>query len=500
MKWIRRLRALYGEPWSLQQHENVKDLQRRSRPESGETDRVQAVDRPMERPPAKSLLPQSLRPADVETLLIGGLLPFLILWVLPGEARSTVIPLLFLPPLMLGLRYGSREGSVGAILTAAALAWVSHLQPGGLAAQVGIQIVGLVLTGMIAGEARDIWARRLARLSQQARYHQARLEQFTAAYQLLKVSHTQLEQRLVGAEPSLRSALELLKLREKRFLLDQHLPLSGTAQELITILAEQGNLYTAAIYEVNARGLVQTPAAARVGDPPELSVFNPLLRETLKTGLLTSANMGYEASHEHVIAVVPLVDSSGRIHAVVSINDMPFDRVNNDTFSLMAVLGKHMGDILARLTRSAADARDGMDLQTSLQRHWVDVNAYGLHVAVISCKVVDTARREALLALCSASGRGLDESWLCEDTTNRPVVIKVLPLTDQEGATAYIARLQKARVDGAPARNGLVTNLWLLGQHSDAGKLLAEIQSTCEIASFSSTVELTAPTAQEAVL
>ena len=454
----------------------------------------------MDPPPAKSFMERYLRPAYVETTLIGGLLPFLALWVLPGDARQTVIPLLFLAPLMLGLRYGAREGAVGAILTASALAWVSHLQPQGIAAQVGIQVVGLVLMGMIAGEARDIWARRLARLAQQASYHQARLEQFAAAYHLLKVSHTQLEQRLVGTQPSLRSALEMLKHREMRFLVDQRLPLSGIAQELLTLIADQGNLYTAAIYEVNARGLVQTPAAARLGEPTELSVFNPLLRETLRTGLLTSANMGYEASHEHVIAVLPLVDSSGHIHAVVSINDMPFDRVNNDTFSLLAVLGKHMGDILAHLARAATDTGDGMGLLTSLQRHWVDVKAYGLQVAVISCKVVDPGRREALLDLCSASGRGLDESWLCADAASRPVVIKVLPLTDQEGATDYIARIQKARVNGVPARNGIVMNLWMLGMHSDAEKLLAEIQSTCDIASFSSTVALLPSTAIEARL
>ena len=88
-----------------------------------------------------------------------------------------------------------------------------------------------------------------------------------------------------------------------------------------------------------------------VGQATDLSLFNPLLRETLRTGALTSVHASNEAVHEHVIAVVPLIDAAGHTHGVVAIYDMPFLSIHQDTFELLGVLGRHIGDILSRRAR-----------------------------------------------------------------------------------------------------------------------------------------------------
>lgn len=433
-----------------------------------------------------------------EVLVIGGLIPAALVAVASGALLQALLPMLYLAPLVLGLRYGYLAGAGAAVLTSMALAAALHYNPAALAAFSKTHFVALILVGMVSGQACEIWASRTRRLSQLGRYHQTRLEQFTAAYHLLKVSHSQLEQRVAGGALNLRTALERLRQQEPLLDATHHEPLGGIAEQLLEILVEQGSLYTAAVYEINDRGLLQVPAVAKAGIAPELSVFNPLLRETLRTGMLTSVQAGQEAEQEHVIAIVPLVDSAGHIYGVVSIHDMPFLNVNQDTFGLLGVLGKHIGDILSRVTRPMDETRGAGTLREGLQHHLVDASKHGLPSALLACKVVDAARRELLVAHCSQSGRGLDQSWISSDRWGHPVVLKLLPLTDEFGATTLKRRIQKERLAGEPVRDGIVTYLWPLDGNRKADELLKEVCETCDIESLDAVAATPLPPPKEA--
>lgn len=420
--------------------------------------------------------------AYVETLLFGSVVPMVMLWfAAQGPWASYALPILYLAPLLLGLRYGFAAGAAGAVLTAISLVLIALLKPDAAFAVPRTQAIGLVLVGMVAGQASEIWAARIRRLRSLDRYHQTRLEQFTSAYHLLEVSHAQLEQRVASGTRNLRNALERLKQREPLLKAQGGEPLGGIAEELLDIMVEQGDLYTAAVYALNERSLLRLPALAKAGDAPELSVFNPLLRETLRTGMLTSVQAGSEAGYEHVIAVVPLVDSSGHIHGVVGINDMPFLAVNPDTFGLLGVLGKHLGDILARLTRPVDEADSVASLRDSLQRHLIDARRLGIPSALLVCRIADASRRELLVTHCGRSGRDLEQSWVAKDRQGRPVIFKLLPLTDKTGATTFMKRLQRESVGGQPAKSGMVNYLWMLDQYRHSDDLLAEVCLACDI-------------------
>jgi hypothetical protein len=374
---------------------------------------------------------------------------------------------------------------VGAVLTALSPVLVDWLKPEAAYLPAQAQAVGLMLVGMVGGQACEVLSTRIRRLSALSHYHQTRLAQFTSTYHLLKVSHAQLEQRVAGGTHNLRNALERLKQREPQLRGQGGGPLGGLAEEVLDIMVEQGDLYTAAVYALNERGLLRLPALARAGNAPELSMFNPLLRETLRTGLLTSVQAGGEAGYDHVIAVVPLVDSSDHIHAVVAIHDMPFLAVNPDTFGLLGVLGKHIGDILAQLTRPVDAAGSVASLRDSLQRHLTDARRHAIPSALLACRIVDATRRDALVALCTRSGsgrgRGLDQSWVVNDRQGHPVILKLLPLIDQTGAGTLMKRLQRARVGGQPAKSGMTNALWMLDQYRHADALLAEVCLACGI-------------------
>jgi hypothetical protein len=431
----------------------------------------------------------SKRTVTIEVLVFGGLLPLALLWWVPAQSLRHLLPLLFLSPLLLGLRHGFIAGTGAAAMAAAALVWIGLSNPDMLAAFPGAQIIGLMIAGMSAGEARDLWIARVRRLEVLSRHHQTRLSEFTHAYHLLQVSHAQLEQRIAGGENNLRTALERLKKRESYFHRIDREPLDGLADSLLDIMVEQAGLYAASVYALNERGMLRLPAVARAGNAPELSIFNPMLREALQTGTLTSVHPEQDASLDQVLAIVPLVDSTGHIHGVVSIHDMPFNNVNELTFELLGVLGTHMGNILAHRPRPMGDTHGHYTLRESLQRQLADVDKHGLPVALVACKVLDVPRRNALVApyrdamvaLCLQDGRGLDQSWTSFDKRHYPVVVKLMPLTPESGARAYLARMQSACLAlGAPAED-LVTWMWMLDRASTADDMLAKVYAACDI-------------------
>lgn len=432
---------------------------------------------PPEGASVSSKLPGS---AYLEILLLSALLPGALLWFSQAPFLPLVLSALVLSPLLLGLHYGFAAGTGSAVLTAGALAGLAHFKPDLLADFPKVQVIALLLVGMCAGQARDRWAAQVRRLSSLSHYHQTRLQQFSGAYQALQVSHAQLERRLGGGTVSLRTALQRLKLREPVLDSAKKEPLGGIGPWLLDIMVETGHLHTAAVYAMNERGGLHLPAVASVGRDSGLSLFNPLLRETLRSGMLTSVQAGHEAVHEHVIAVVPLVDASGHIHGVVSINDMPFLSVHQDTFEMLALLGRHIGDILARRTRSLSDGRDTWGLHQSLERNLADARRHGLPAALVACKIIDAAQREACITHLCQNSRGLDQNWIATNRKGQPVVLTLLPLTDEAGVKSYLERLQGKDAGGARTR-ATATHLWMLDKNRQAEDILAEVAVLCNI-------------------
>jgi hypothetical protein len=188
-----------------------------------------------------------------------------------------------------------------------------------------------------------------------------------------------------------------------------------------------------------------------------------------------------EAVHEHVIAVVPLIDATGHIHGIVSIYDKPFLSINQDTFDLLGVLGRHIGDILARRTRPIGETQGPLALRESLQRNLADAKKHALPAALVACKVVDAARRDSLVTHCCNSSRGLDQSWISINRKGQSVIVKLLPLTDEVGVKSYLARLESEQSVSGVAMHGIVTYQWMLDKNRTADEMLTEICAVCEM-------------------
>ncbi|MCB2572710.1 hypothetical protein KQ718_16095, partial [Listeria monocytogenes] len=107
-------------------------------------------------------------------------------------------------------------------------------------------IVGVLLCAMLVGEFRDIWERRLERLELANEYRQLRLDEFTRAHHILRISHDRLEQRVAGNDQRLRSSL--LGLRQLlRELPGEEAPLDARAETVLALLAQYGSLRIAGL-------------------------------------------------------------------------------------------------------------------------------------------------------------------------------------------------------------------------------------------------------------
>jgi hypothetical protein len=160
---------------------------------------------------------------------------------------------------------------------------------------------------------------------------------------------------------------------------------------------------------------------------------------------------------------------------------MPFLNIHQETFALLGVLGRHIGDILTRRTRPAEELLGFHALRYSLQRNLLDVKKYGLPAALLACKIVDAARSDALVAHCCHDSRGLYQSWISRNRKGQPVVVKILPMTDEAGVKRFLARLESGPPGAAGARGGIITYLWMLEKNRTADDLLAEIADACDV-------------------
>jgi hypothetical protein len=159
---------------------------------------------------------------------------------------------------------------------------------------------------------------------------------------------------------------------------------------------------------------------------------------------------------------------------------MPFLSVHEDTFELLAVLGRHIGDILMRRARPVGETQVRFSLQESLERSVVDAKKSGLPAVLIACQVIDADCRYSLVDHCCKSSRGLDQSWISVNRRGESVIVKLLPLTDEAGASSYLARLESEQAADCMAK-GILTHRWMLDGLRSADELLVGLCTVCDM-------------------
>ena len=353
------------------------------------------------------------------------------------------LPWLALAPLLVGLRYGSGPGVACAAAQVVALKlaarWGVPIEaPGGQA------ILGWLLAGLVPGQFRDAWTRRVRRAERYARDARRRLHGLARAYHLMAASHDQLQREVVGSPSSLRDALEAFA----RELVESPDPgaIAPLAERILAVLRSHASVRAATLHLVSAEGCAG-PAVAALGAAP-VHDGDPLIRHAVRLGEVVSVRDLPGASG--ALVAIPLADVVGRVHAVVAVHELPFVVLHQDTLTLFAVLGGQLGDLIARArdaARAVAEAQPTRGFCASVSRSLHELRRYGIPAALAIVELEASpgeTQMPRLLARCLAAHRRItDDAEIVVGRGRTVRVVILLKLTGAAGLRSYLARLEE---------------------------------------------------------
>lgn len=383
-------------------------------------------------------------------------------------------------PLLVGLRYGFVYGFASslALTLGIVLSWKSHLLP--IDAFPAHFVAGLVVFGMLAGEFSDMWTRRLRRFGITGGYLQMKLEEFTRAYHVLKISHDRLEQRLAGSSVSLREALMTTR-RQLLYSRDAPPPVFGLENRILQLFADYGSVQVASLYAVEEGRLAAVPLA-HLGSGVKVSGDDPIVRKVLETRqLITIRDSAVFHDGTGLIAAVPISDVSERLWAIVAIRDIPIVAFTQKTLQTLGVIGGHIGDLLAfGPAMSATDEPASMEFLQYLARGIEDCRNYDLPAVLLAMTLDPSGRAEEVERLILDQRRNLDRLMLVTNTAKQRVFLMLMPLTDASSALSYLARIDallEARLGLTSQQAKLVGQPYLVKKNDDPEELLTRTQA-----------------------
>jgi len=384
-------------------------------------------------------------------------------------------------PLLIGLRHGlyCSLASTAIMGLWALAAWQQDVPAG--AAFPSAYLVGLLGLSLVSGEYRAHWERTVSRLDGSERYHRIRLEQFAKTYHILKTSHDNLEQQISASTRSLRGALS--DLQKYVFALDpaSEGALKGAAGGILQLFCDYGTLQIAALWEIREDGSLADRAAAKVGMPRPLEREDPILKAALESRRAVAFAPGTLAQGGGILAAVPIVDIAGRVHGVVTIDELPFVALRTANLNLLSVLGGYVADFLSRCPGvcAAGSTNASQIFHEAVRRAVMDARHYRVPAMLLGLSLsVDYARPEFIDKVV-LNCRGLDRVWVADRGSQGVVIVKLMPCTDPVGAERYIWRLDRMLKTqwGVPlSADGIGILIESVDGTSDADQVLAKFK------------------------
>ncbi|MCW4150950.1 PelD GGDEF domain-containing protein [Halomonas sp. 18H] len=358
--------------------------------------------------------------------------------------------LLAIAPLLVGMRYGFALGFSSGLVSVVLMGLEGWWYHGDLLNDSSQRLpvaIALILVGMVAGEMADNWRRRLHQMTVVHRAQSTRLEEFIRHYQLLRVSHDQLAERLAANPFTLRDALKALEAKYQALapgvdVLRQH------GNELLNFLALHARVQKAALIPVDRQQRLQPQSVTWYGGDIALPWNDPMLLACLEQRrmicLKSAMDQGINIDNSPLLAVVPLIDVEQRIYAVVAITAMPFIDFHRGHLHLLAVLGAQLGDLLQQTQHTLqGESTDHRAIVAQWVRHARDHQLTSLLITIdFSTQLSDIQITSAKDSIVSAQ-RGLDRSWVTPKDDGSQRLYVLLPLTKQTAFAMYAERLKE---------------------------------------------------------
>ena len=386
---------------------------------------------------------------------------------------------LIVPPVLIALRHGFGPGTTSALLLVAAVVFRNQSRPDGSGLPTEL-LFGMVGLAMIVGEIAASMTRRLAAMEAENAHLRTQFEGFSRSYALLELSHERMEQRSEATITPLRGALTSLAACTKDTG-DAAPTLAALAPNTLLIMQAYGNVLSAAIYAVGSGGKIEGDPLATLGKPAPVLATDRLVAAALDTAAVTYAAPGINADETPLLVAVPIIDAKGTRLGVVAIHAIPLFSLESLNLRLLHVVAGYVGDLVSPSRWEDSGAKDDWArLQRHLDRACVEASAGRLPGVAMAfwCKKGDrgTSVLEGLLA---KDLRVTDFAILQRDSDGNPMIFAVMPLTDEQGSLAFLARLEglcRQRLGAGVAALGIQSRTWILGAESNPKALVAEFK------------------------
>ena len=343
-------------------------------------------------------------------------------------------------PVIFAARYGSLWGAACALLASA----VFLLPIEANAALSGLvmtqAMIGMVALCVVVGDTSNGWRTRSRQSDAENIYLRHRLKEFSNDYHVLKVSHGHLEEHMAGQRMSLRQALQQI-----RPLLNTHEDGLEAGQELMAIFGQFCSVQVAGLYAMKSDTVINAKAVATIGNMQELPQFDPILKLALKTRQLVSVKLESHALERHaggLLAVVPIVDSHGKLHGVLAVRDMHFMAFQQENLNTLSLLGGHIGDLLTRAggVNQSKTANFLAELDNALR--FARENSVQSSLVVLN--LAEFEHTGALGEFLTRNIRSLDSAWVTSNADGQTSIVVLLPLVTEAQCDAYLRRVAVA--------------------------------------------------------
>jgi polysaccharide biosynthesis protein PelD len=404
-------------------------------------------------------------------------------------------PWLMLAPLLIALRYGFLFGMSSTFVFIILFTAGRYFNWAIVPVFPVEMVVGMLLVTMITAEFHDIWQQKIQPLQYKYHHLTLRMNEFSRAYHVLKASHSQMEQQTANHVKSLRTALLDIKQQILTLAKNEGAPLDGIGTHILDILSEYGSIQTASVYAVSDDKKIILSPIASLGNPPPLWPTNHIVMEALNTGHVTSIQTHNESVDHEILVVIPLIDVLHKIWGVVIINEMSLFAMQENTLDLLALLGGHIGDLIRRRTEAHSLGNDAwLDFEYELRRVLKNILSFKINAAVVISIISNVKTQEVFISRFRSELRGLDKVFNFQDEFGRQIIIKLLPLTDEQGLKNFLARLDlvnsidietltdfEAANVSQTLENDLTIYSWILNDKHSPEKVLPKIEKLCQL-------------------
>jgi polysaccharide biosynthesis protein PelD len=354
-------------------------------------------------------------------------------------------PWIIAAPLLLGLRHGFAPALTSAVLLDGMMAAAWRSQRFSMEALPGETMIGLTALAMITGQFSDVWKRELVRLDGGFEVLRKQLAELMRAHFLLELSHDRIEERIGKGTPNLRDALVAVQ----RSVAGRPIAsIADLSDAIVDVFATYTMVEVASVHAI-VDGRVVVEPVARIGRPAPLDPNDAQVREALATKKLTHIRGGasFESgvTRTKLLAVVPFVDSKSRLRGLLAIESIPLLAFERRNLEALALLGGRFGDALAYGNRTE-DIQRGQrkELRIRLRRALRDLvqNDVPSTIYVLLVRRGSTAS-DSIETMLGGSLRALDFPYIHRAADGNYVIYILLPLTDEAGARAFSARLDR---------------------------------------------------------